>query len=394
MKTALIPKDENNSMTLSNWRPVTLLNVDYKILANVIAKRIESVLLKLIHPDQTGFIKGRFIGQNIRLLNDLMEYTEAKKYQEFCCLLTLKKHTIERRFIQNVPECFNVSPVIRKWVSICYRDVESAVMNGGYSTNYFKVSRGVWQCCLLSPLLFMLGVEIPAQKIRQSMSCRGIKLQQSVEGKISQFTDDTTLICRALNPLRENMNVLNKFNEFSGLKLNEKKSKAMWIGSAKNNKTKPLGFQPYQEPIKSLGVNLSYKQDRNNNLNFFVKIHKMDTKLNMWQTRDLTLYGHKMLVKALGISKIVYMASMLRVPETVVNTVQDKIFKFLWKNKKDEIKRAVLYQPFCHGCVNFPNVHTMVKSLHLSWLGRFLNCTNEIWQAIFLIVILINMEDY
>ena len=54
----------------------------------------------------------------------------------------------------------------------------------------------------------------------------------------------------------------------------------MWIGSAKNNKTKPLSFQPYQEPIKSLGVNLSYNQDRNNNLNFFVKIHKMDTKLN------------------------------------------------------------------------------------------------------------------
>ena len=74
------------------------------------------------------------------------------------------------------------------------------------------------------------------------------------------------------------MNVLNKFNDIPGLKLNKKKTKAMWIGSAKNNKTKPLGFQPYQEPIKSLGVNLSY-QDRNNNLNFFVKIHKMDTKL-------------------------------------------------------------------------------------------------------------------
>ena len=65
----LIPKDENNLSTLSNWRPITLLNVDYKILAKVIAKRIgRAVLPKLIHPDQTGFIKGRFIGQNVRLL--------------------------------------------------------------------------------------------------------------------------------------------------------------------------------------------------------------------------------------------------------------------------------------------------------------------------------------
>ena len=52
---SLISKDENNLTTLSNWRPITLLNVDYKILAKVIAKRIEPVLPKLTHPDQTGF---------------------------------------------------------------------------------------------------------------------------------------------------------------------------------------------------------------------------------------------------------------------------------------------------------------------------------------------------
>ena len=161
---SLIPKDENNLMTLSNWRPVTLLNVDYKILAKVIAMRIEPVLPKLIHPDQTGFIKGRFIGQNIRLLNDLMEYTDDQKIPGILLFIDFEKafDTIEWHFIQNVLECFNFGPVIRKWVSILYRDVESAVMNGGYSTNYFKVSRGVRQGCPLSPLLFVLGVEILA----------------------------------------------------------------------------------------------------------------------------------------------------------------------------------------------------------------------------------------
>jgi len=105
----------------------------------------------------------------------------------------------------------------------------------------------------------------------------------------------------------------------------------MWIGSAKNNKTKPLSFQPYQETIKSPGVNVSYNQDRNNHLNFFVKIHKMNTKSDIRQTRDLTLYGCTMLVKSQGISKIVYAASMLSVPETVIKTVHDGIFKFLWR---------------------------------------------------------------
>ena len=68
---------------------------------------------------------------------------------------------------------------------------------------------------------------------------------------------------------------------------------------------------------------------------------------------------------------------MLSVPRTVIKTVQDIIFKFLWKNKQDKVKRTVIYQPFSHGGVNFPNVLTAVKSLRLSWVGRFLNCANE-----------------
>ena len=116
-------------------------------------------------------------------------------------------------------------------------------------TNYFKVSRGVRQGCPLSPLLFVLGVEILAQKTRQSAGYRGIKLPQSVEAKISQFAEDTTLdlICRDVDALKENMKVISEFNAISGLKLNTKKTKAMWIGSAKNNKTKPFGFESYHE---------------------------------------------------------------------------------------------------------------------------------------------------
>ena len=63
----LIPKGDVNLTDLKNWRPITLLNVDYKLLAKVLAKRMELLLPKLIHTDQTGFINGRYIGQNIRL---------------------------------------------------------------------------------------------------------------------------------------------------------------------------------------------------------------------------------------------------------------------------------------------------------------------------------------
>ena len=81
-------------------------------------------------------------------------------------------------------------------------------------------------------------------------------------------------------------------------------------------------------------------------------------------------------MKTLGLSKLVYAASMLRVPEMIIKRVQEKISKFLWINQNDKIKRSVTYQSLSSGGLNFPNFRTVVKSLRLSWLGRFLNRTN------------------
>ena len=107
----------------------------------------------------------------------------------------------------------------------------------------------------LSPLLFVIGAEILAQKIRQSSECRGIKVSQNVEAKITQFADDTTLVYHDIEALKKNVNILDDFRKISGLKLNKKKTKALWIGSAKGNKTRPLGFHFPQDPKRTLGSN-------------------------------------------------------------------------------------------------------------------------------------------
>ena len=95
------------------------------------------------------------------------------------------------------------------------------------------------------------------------------------------------------------MSLLGKFGDISGLKLNSKKTKALWIGSLKSNKTKPLEINVSIDPIKTLGTYISHDNDKNNNLNFFLKIQKTETKLNSWLSRDLTLMGRTLLVKAL-----------------------------------------------------------------------------------------------
>ena len=93
-------------------------------------------------------------------------------------------------------------------------NAESGVMNAGFMTNYFKVSRGVRQGCPLGPLLFVLAVEMLALKIRQDQLCRGIELPNGQNAKISQFADDTTLILEDTTSLRKAMNVVNSLEYY------------------------------------------------------------------------------------------------------------------------------------------------------------------------------------
>jgi len=319
---------------VSNWRPISLVNVDYKILTKIIAKRIETFLPKLIHSDQTGFVNGRYIGQNIRLLNDIMAYTNIEKLPGILLSVDSEKafDSIEQNLISKVLEVFNFGPVIRKWFSVMYNGAESAAMNNGFLTNYFKISRGERQGCPLSPFLFILAIEILACKIRKDSSCKVIILPNQHEA-IARDTD--SLICFPHN--------IELFGNISGLKLNHKKTKVMWIGSLKGSRAKALDFCCTKDPIKSLGTYFSYNEDKNNEENFFNKIRKMKTKLNLWLTRDLSLYGRTLLAKTIGISQLIYSASMLSVPETVIKNTQALLFNFLWKNKNDKVKRDVMY---------------------------------------------------
>ena len=75
----LVPKKNKPANLLKNWRPITLLNCDYKIAAKSIANRIKKVLPKIINNDQTGFLKNRTIGENIRLIDSIIKYASTKE---------------------------------------------------------------------------------------------------------------------------------------------------------------------------------------------------------------------------------------------------------------------------------------------------------------------------
>ena len=382
----LVPKEDSDQADLANWRPITLLNLDYKIASKVIAKRIEKVLTLLINPDQTGFIKGRYIGQNVRLINDILEQTKLQNIPGLLLQLDFRKafDTIEWDFIQKTITLFKFDDNIKRWISTFYTNSESAVLNNGFCTNYFKLSRGVRQGCPLSPYLFILAVELLACKIRQDEEIHGITIFRK-EFKIGQFADDTTLFCSDTNTVQRAIVVLNDFGDLSGLRLNPLKTKAMWLGPWRCCKEKPFGFKWPREPIRALGIFISYDEKQNDQYNFREKIQKIDTIHGIWQSRNLTLFGRCLITKSLGISQLVHSTSNLDIPKKYIQNVDTMIFKFIWKNKKDKINRKVMFQDYDDGGIRAPSIETMSKSLKLAWISRFLindQMCSESWKVI------------
>ena len=146
------------------------------------------------------------------------------------------------KFIQNAIALFNFGESIQRWISTFYSNIRSSLLNNGFSTNYFALSRGVRQGCPLSPFLFVLAVELLACKIRQDKEIKGINIFQR-ELKISKFADETTPLNSNRNSFRRVIKVLNNFGNLSGLRLNQSKPKALWLGPWRHCKEKPFGFQ-------------------------------------------------------------------------------------------------------------------------------------------------------
>ena len=119
----LIPKEDGSLLELSNWCPITLLNVDYEVAAKVIAKRIEPLLSNLLHTDQSGFIKGRYIGQKIRLIIDIMEHTKSQNIPGILISLDFQKafESIEWSFTMKTLDTFNFGSSIKRWTRPNYR---------------------------------------------------------------------------------------------------------------------------------------------------------------------------------------------------------------------------------------------------------------------------------
>lgn len=209
----LLPKKKKDPRYMSSWRPITLLNVDYKILTKTLAKRLTGVLPLLIDEDQVGFMHGRFIGVNIRNINDVVEHLRSQEDGGIVVSLDYAKafDSVDRSYLIEVLRSLNFGVNFVRWMHILYSDVQSFVINNGMSTGLFTLHAGLRQGCPISPYLFLLAIEKFASKIRQNNEIEGIPT--------SLYPDGMTLFLRNGSSLEAAPSMLEEFKQYSGLSL-------------------------------------------------------------------------------------------------------------------------------------------------------------------------------
>ena len=239
-----------------NWRPISLLNTDYKLASKVITERLKPVMQSLVHRDQTCGVVGRSIFSNLQLVRDMLDMID--KTNETGILVTLDQEKafdrVDHEFLMHILSKFGFGPSFRGWVSLFYKDIFSRVIcNGSLSAPVF-LERGVRQGCPLSPLLYVLVSEVLSTQIRKCKDIEGFRLPGAggLQFKVSQYADDATLFVKTERSLCALLQTVGKYERGSGAKLNTSKSEAMW----RTNGASPFGLT-WVLKLRILGVYFS-----------------------------------------------------------------------------------------------------------------------------------------
>lgn len=385
-----IPKGNKPREYLKNWRPICLLNVIYKLCSGCIASRIKGVLPKLIKEDQTGFIKNRFIGDNLRLTYDIMHHVNTNKKRGMLLLIDFEKafDTISWKFILDTLNIFNFKDEIKRWIKIFLNNIKSCVVVNNKVSHWFKIYRGCRQGDPISPYLFILCAEILAVMIRNNKNIKGIYVG-SKEYKISLYADDTTLFLDGSKDSFEYcVQTILEYAKFSGLNMNFDKTNVICLGQLRNS---DLHYMPdlnlHWNPQSFTLLGLEFNADLKNlmDINLKNKMKQMKNIMNSWAKRNLTPLGRITVLKTLVVSKITHILLVLPPAQSkLIEEIEKLFFKFVWKGKPDKLKRVYAYNSIKEGGMNMLNFKSFHQALILTWLRRLLNDDNASWKSIIL----------
>ena len=317
-------------------------------------------------------------------MRDLLEYVDRENLP--LALLSLDQEKafdrVDWGFLIRILSSFNFGPDFLKWIRLFYSNIQSAVVINGWTSSYFSPTRGVRQGCPLSPLLYVITIEVLAVCLRTSPKLMGIALPNSLEElRNTGYADDTTVAVTTGDSIKEVFVIYAKYERASGAKLNRGKSKGLWAGSWKDRTDAPHGLR-WVKQLPLLGATFSVGDYTIPT--WEPAIAKLEKRLTAWSGRQLSFQGKTVVINTLALSQIWHLCHVFKIPSWAEKRVNKAIWSFFWSGKRDLVARTTVTLPKSQGGFGVVNFPLKAEAFAAQWIKRFFAPSRSKWKSFFI----------
>ncbi|OJT10530.1 Transposon TX1 uncharacterized 149 kDa protein [Trametes pubescens] len=395
-----IYKEKGELTKVVNYRPITLLNTDYKLLTKVLAVRLAAVAQDIVHPAQAGFVPGRRLHNHTQLARMMMEWAEVSEENGAIVALDQEKayDKISHDYLWRVLDRFGIPESFTGIIKALYGSAVTSVVINGVTSKTYRIYRGVRQGDPLSCLLFDLAIEPLSAMIRKS-AIRGFNIPNSaVALKATLFADDTTVYLAESDDFTALQCVLDTWCSAAKAKFNIKKTEIIPIGAQEYRKEMAETYRTTGEwrnypkgvhvaadgaPVRVLGAFMGNKVLQCEV--WSAKLEKVDRALDKWRTGNMTLVGKKHAVQMVIGGMTQFLTNVQRMPEQVVKRFVKMARDFVW-DEKHYIPVAMdqLYLPQEQGGIALLDMNTRNEAIDVMWLKAYLAIGTErpLWALV------------
>ncbi len=359
--TIILIHKEGPRECLGNYRPITLLNCGYKLLAKALAIRFSCVLHHVIGPQQTGFIPGRHITDNIlqhiAVIEDCASRLAQGEDPTTCtaaiAFIDFQKayDSLSRTWLHRVLHHFGVGPRLRHWIEVLYAGSTCRVAYNNWLSPVFPVRNGVRQGCPLSPALFVLAVE-PLAAYISSLQAGGRILPYVLPGNVpvpipTQHADDLTLKTADRDSLSLAVQAVDGFHAASGLRQRPDKGHLLEFSPSPSPPTGLPPPVPQGHSVRHLGIRLGPTFAACQAATYTAVQATVNRNVSRWSAARLSLLGSAHVGKQVLGNTLGHFAACLAPSATQENTLATTIASFVAVGKSVP-GGASLGVPRCH----------------------------------------------
>ena len=386
----LIPKAGKDLTKIGNWRPITLSNTDHKLVTKAYSKRVTNAVKSKISEEQTAYIEGRLINDNIRAMIRTIDLAnEDQTVDGIVISLDARKafDSVDHSYIKDTLTAFGLGNFVGIF-NILYKGLKSDIIINGDIKRGYKIERGVKQGDALSCILFIMCIEPLLRNIKANSAIAEIKsakISLNLPKAYSYADDITALTVNKIESVQALFHEYERLSKLSGLILNADKTELLCFNQQPNVRvTHEINYLTERFKIESMdrikvnGIFLMQDPEQRIEANVKKVTDAINRQLTSWSTRSLSLLGKILIIKTFAISQAIYLMQTCSIPARHLKLIEAPIYKFLWnKNFKaakapDRIKREIINTPIELGGFGLLNIFELDRGIKLKSLGRLM----------------------